>query len=219
MQETPEWSWTCPECHRTIRVYDDPANKKPYCDCVSTGFKASLAAHNRVSPFIGIESVDNLENPENYPQEDSEEIEELWGPWEACGVCVFGKLANVDGDQILRELPGAGEGRITVSQWEDWLRSRGFEVRRYQSDEKPPLPCAHLVQGGGRFFHWIYQDEKGILDPDPTFQCMPPNHPSMLDFSAYGGRVLSIFVKCDDASGFRGERLLNGDQSHDYSTE
>jgi hypothetical protein len=116
-----------------------------------------------------------------------------------CGVCVFGKLAGIEREEILRDLPGADEAKVTVDQWEDWLRSKGFDVTRYPPDEKPQLPCAHLVQRGQYASHWIYQDERGIHDPDPSFAAMPPDHPDMLDFSAYMRKLLSISIKRCDA--------------------
>jgi hypothetical protein len=111
-----------------------------------------------------------------------------------CGVPVFGKLAGVSRQEVLRDLPQAVNG-ITVSQWEDWLRGKDLEVTRYSENEAYTLPCAHLMARAPENFHWIYQDDSGVLDPDPAFQFMPPNHPKMLDLSCYAARVLTISVK------------------------
>jgi hypothetical protein len=44
--------------------------------------------------------------------------------------------------------------------------------------------------------HWIYEDEEGVFDPSPVFECMPPNDSRMRDWNGtYGGRILTISAK------------------------
>jgi hypothetical protein len=112
-----------------------------------------------------------------------------------CSIPIFGKLAGVSREKILHELPEAVEGKVTVAQWEDWLRSKNLNVTRHDgSDEHYELPCAHLVQPHSP--HWIYEDAHGVLDPSPVFGAMPPDDPRMREWAAtYGGRILTISVK------------------------
>jgi hypothetical protein len=62
-------------------------------------------------------------------------------------------------DGILQELRQAAEAKVSVAEWEDWLRGKGLVVRRYQPGEEYTLPCAHLVIWAGQP-HWIYQAKK-----------------------------------------------------------
>jgi hypothetical protein len=111
-----------------------------------------------------------------------------------CSIPVFGKLGSASREEILHDLPEAVEGKVTVAQWEDWLRSRNLDVRRHDgSDEHYQLPCAHLVQPHSP--HWIYEDVHGVLDPSPVFAAMPSDEPRMREWVAtYGGRILTISV-------------------------
>lgn len=107
-----------------------------------------------------------------------------------CGVSVFAELTGFSREQIISELPGAENGK-TVSEWEEYLGSKGFSVTRYISDQKYPLPCAPLVDSGASY-HWIYQaGDGGIHDPSPVFQFVPPK---VLNFSYYGARILSVAI-------------------------
>jgi len=96
-----------------------------------------------------------------------------------CSVPVFGELTGLSREELLREMPNAVEGRVTVLQWESWLRSKGLKVDRHQRDEEYTLPCAHLLLWAGRP-HWIYEDETGVHEPNPAFMCVPPDDPIML---------------------------------------
>jgi hypothetical protein len=89
------------------------------------------------------------------------------GPWD-CGVEVFSKIAGLTREELLRELPEAINA-VPVIRWEEWLTARGFVIERRQRDEEYTLPCAHLIRRPPHH-HWIYEDHKGILDPDPKFQ-------------------------------------------------
>jgi hypothetical protein len=110
-----------------------------------------------------------------------------------CGVAVFAELAGLSREEILRDRPRAEEHGLTVEEWEEYLRGKGLIVRRYQSDEHHPLPCAHLVHSGSGCPHWIFQSERGVFDPDPSYQYMPADDPRMLNFSGKT-RILAIAV-------------------------
>jgi len=112
-----------------------------------------------------------------------------------CSVPVFGKLTGASREEILRDLPEASDGKVSVARWEDWLRSKNLEVARHDGrDEHYDIPCVHLVQRHSP--HWIYEDESGVLDPSSAFMYMPPNDPRMREWeSTYGGRILTISVK------------------------
>lgn len=112
-----------------------------------------------------------------------------------CSIPVFGKLTGASREEILRDLPNAAEGKVCVARWEDWLRSKNFDVTRHDGrDEHYEIPCAHLVQPHSP--HWIYEDENGVLDPSPVFMCMPPNDPRMRDWEGtYEGRILTVSIK------------------------
>ena len=95
-----------------------------------------------------------------------------------CSIPVFGKLAGVSREKILRDFPDAAEGKVTDVQWEDWLKSQNLEVTRHDGcDEHYDIPCAHLVQPHSP--HWIYDDENGVLDPSSAFRHMSPEDPQM----------------------------------------
>jgi hypothetical protein len=88
-----------------------------------------------------------------------------------CGLCVFGKLANLTRKEILDDMPDAANGK-TVEEWETYLskklRPRKLKSVRYQVGEVYPLPCAHLVSAGRP--HWISGGERGHPRPQP---CCP----------------------------------------------
>jgi hypothetical protein len=112
-----------------------------------------------------------------------------------CSIPVFAKLTGASREEIVSDLPEAAEGKVTVAQWEDWLTRRNLDVTRHDGQgEHYEIPCAHLVQRHSP--HWIYEDEHGVLDPNPCFEFMPPNDPRMRDWNVtYGGRILTISVK------------------------
>jgi hypothetical protein len=63
-----------------------------------------------------------------------------------CAIPVFGELSGCSRAAILERFPQAVDGEVKVVEWEEWLRSLGFNVSRYQPDESFTLPCAHLVE-------------------------------------------------------------------------
>jgi len=109
-----------------------------------------------------------------------------------CGVEVFRKLAGVSRAELLKDLPQAINGKISVIQWEEWLTVKGFIVDRHQRDEDYTLPCAHLIRRHPHY-HWIYEDMTGIHDPDPKFACVPPKLIKLQGYSE--GRELTISVR------------------------
>jgi hypothetical protein len=64
------------------------------------------------------------------------------GQWD-CGVEVFGKLSGISREEVLRDLPEAYNG-ITVSQWEQWLIEKGFQIKRLQPEEEYTFPALTL---------------------------------------------------------------------------
>jgi hypothetical protein len=111
-----------------------------------------------------------------------------------CAIPVFGELSGRSRAAILEKFPQAAGGEVKVVEWEEWLRSLGFHVNRYQPDEPFTLPCAHLVERAPNVFHWIYQDARGVFDPDPSFRFMPADDPRMLNLSCYSRKILTISV-------------------------
>jgi hypothetical protein len=110
-----------------------------------------------------------------------------------CGVSVFAELTGLSRAEILHDRPQGEEDGLTVREWEEYLSTKRCFVRQYRPDEPYPLPCAHLVHAGGGC-HWIFQDERGVFDPSPSFQYMPADDPRMLNFSVYVARILTIAV-------------------------
>jgi|SRR6185312_9949482 len=94
-----------------------------------------------------------------------------------CAIPVFGELSGRSRAAILERFPQAVNGEVKVVEWEEWLRSLGFNVTRYQPDKSFTLPCAHLVERGQNAYHWIYQDSRGVFDPDPSFRSCRPTIP------------------------------------------
>jgi hypothetical protein len=111
-----------------------------------------------------------------------------------CAIPVFGELSGRSRAAILERFPHAVNGEVKVVEWEEWLRSLGFNVTRYQPDESFTLPCAHLVERGQDAYHWIYQDARGVFDPDPSFRFMPADDPKMLSLSCYSRKILTVSV-------------------------
>ena len=109
-----------------------------------------------------------------------------------CGVAVFGALAELTREEILRDMPDAVNGK-TVDEWKAYLSDKGFAVFQYSPDEPCPLPCAHLVGTPPNFCHWIYQaPDGGIHDPSPVFRYTPPK---LINLSHYGGtKILTITI-------------------------
>jgi len=111
-----------------------------------------------------------------------------------CAIAVFGELSGASRLAILDKFPQAKDGQVSVVEWENWLRSLGFVVIRYQPGEPFTLPCAHLVERAPDVHHWIYQDTRGVFDPDPSFRFMPPDDPRMLNLSCYSRKILTVSV-------------------------
>jgi hypothetical protein len=111
-----------------------------------------------------------------------------------CAIPVFGELSGRSRAAILERFPQAVDGEVKVVEWEEWLQSLGFNVNRYQPDESFTLPCAHLVERAPGVFHWIYQDARGVFDPDPSFRFMPADDPRMLNLSCYSRKILTVSV-------------------------
>ncbi|MGA2808724.1 MAG: hypothetical protein ABSE87_11355, partial [Terracidiphilus sp.] len=82
---------------------------------------------------------------------------------------------------------------ISVGRWKEWLIAKGFTVDEHQRDEDFTTPCAHLIKKQS-YYHWIYQDETGIHDPDPKFMYVSPE---LITLDTYypEGRVLTISVR------------------------
>jgi len=111
------------------------------------------------------------------------------GQWD-CGVEVFREIAGLSREELLCDLPEAING-IPVIEWEKWLTARGFGIKRHQPDERYTLPCAHLIRRPP-YHHWIYEDHKGILDPDPKFRICSPKSLTLATYRE--GRELTISI-------------------------
>jgi hypothetical protein len=115
-----------------------------------------------------------------------------------CSVPVFAALAGIPEDQVLRELPGADEGKVRLDRWLAWLEEKGCKVLRRDGSETDILPCAHLVGQNPRDesdFHWVYRDEDGdVHDPSPVSLAMPADHPWMRELSGYNTNVCTVSV-------------------------
>jgi hypothetical protein len=116
-----------------------------------------------------------------------------------CAVPVFARLAGVPEEEVLRDLPPAVLGLVSVGQWITWLKlkKRGFGVLKREGDPTDILPCAHLVAPGSprskMDFHWVFRDREGnIHDPSEVFVAFAADDPRMKDLSVYGGSVLTI---------------------------
>lgn len=111
-----------------------------------------------------------------------------------CGVAVFAKLANLTEERILSDMPEAANG-MTPEHAERYLKSKGLKVTRYESGDKHPLPCAHLVESSPHHYHWIFQAEDGgIHDPSPACQHCPPHYINQHFDAFYRAKVLTLAV-------------------------
>jgi hypothetical protein len=91
-----------------------------------------------------------------------------------CGVCVFSALLNLSEEQILADVPHAKNG-MTLDQWCEYAKTKGWELIVHQQGQKHTLPCAHLHEIAPGYYHWIYQaEDSGIHDPNPSWQHYPP---------------------------------------------
>jgi hypothetical protein len=80
-----------------------------------------------------------------------------------CSVPVFASLVGITEEEVLRDIPEAALGQVTVDGWKIWLRGRDFDVLQRDGCPSDILPCAHLVSlpipSSKEDFHWIYRDE------------------------------------------------------------
>jgi hypothetical protein len=114
-------------------------------------------------------------------------------------VPVFASLAGVSDDELLRDLPHAALGEVSVPEWISWLEKKDFEVLMRDGCPADIVPCAHLVALSPprdvRGYHWVYRDADGdVHDPAPGFEAMPANDPRMKVLSLYAVKVLTISV-------------------------
>jgi len=116
-----------------------------------------------------------------------------------CAVPVFASLAGLSEDEVRRDLPQASLGRVSIIQWENWLKKRGFNVLRRDGAPTDILPCVHLVAPHPprdiTDFHWIYRDADGdVHDPSPAFEAMPADDLRMKNLSVYDKAELTLSV-------------------------
>jgi hypothetical protein len=112
-----------------------------------------------------------------------------------CGVCVFAELAGVSREEILRDLPQAHLGTVSVDAWTEWLEKKGWAVLRQQECPDDIVPCAHLVGRSNTDFHWIFRDAEGdVHDPSPVFTAMPADDPRMKSITFYPLKVLTLSI-------------------------
>jgi hypothetical protein len=116
-----------------------------------------------------------------------------------CSVPVFAALAGVSETKVLRDLPHAALGQVSVLEWMDWLEAQGLSALKRDSCPSDIVPCAHLVAShpprDHTDFHWIYRDADGdVHDPSPVFEAMSADDPRMKDLSSYHQQVLTISV-------------------------
>lgn len=116
-----------------------------------------------------------------------------------CGVSVFAELAQVPEEELLKELPEAHLGKVSVDEWIAWLETRGFDVLRRDGCPEDVVPCAHLVGPEQSYhptdFHWIYRDADGdVHDPSPVPRAMPADDPRIRNLTLYGQKVLTISI-------------------------
>jgi hypothetical protein len=116
-----------------------------------------------------------------------------------CSVPVFARLAGIREEEVLRDLPGAAFGQVTVDGWKTWLDGRQFDVLQRDGCPSDILPCAHLVAlhepSDREDFHWIYRDEDGdVLDPSPPGP-IPASDSRMRDLLYYSERRLTLSVR------------------------
>ena len=112
-----------------------------------------------------------------------------------CGVAVFAALTGVGYDEILKDLPEAHLGTVTVDGWKRWLEGKGFVVTHRDKCPADIVPCAHLVAPADdtRYCHWVYRDADGdIHDPSAASAAMPADDPWMKELRAYECKVLTI---------------------------
>lgn len=110
---------------------------------------------------------------------------------------VFAALVGVSYEDVLRDLPDADVGTITVDGWKQWLNDKGYKANHLNGCPLDVFPCAHLVApvDDRRYCHWIYRDELGdVHDPSPVFSAMPADDPRMKNLEMYQYKVLTLSI-------------------------
>jgi hypothetical protein len=119
----------------------------------------------------------------------------------SCSVPVFARLSGISEEELMREVPGASEQKVTVAEWHDWLKGKGFTVNWRTGCHTDILPCVHLVANSPqdeKQFHWVYRAvDGGVHDPSPVFTAMSPHDRYMLNLEAYSIHVLTFSVERD----------------------
>jgi hypothetical protein len=111
----------------------------------------------KIGSSVGYDGVVNFKFPKQQRlRQDSER---------GCSVPVFANLASVSEGEVLRDLPAAALGAVSVSEWIKWLENKRFDVLSRDGCPADIVPCAHLValhdpRDAGDF-HWIYRDSDG----------------------------------------------------------
>jgi hypothetical protein len=84
--------------------------------------------------------------------------------------------------KVLKDLPDAALGQVSVLEWMDWLEAQGLSALKRDGCPSDIVPCAHLVAShpprDHTDFHWIYRDADGdVHDPSPVFEAMSADDP------------------------------------------
>jgi hypothetical protein len=116
-----------------------------------------------------------------------------------CSVPVFAALTGISEDKLCLDVPLAAMGLVSVDQWKNWLRKRGFQVSERDGCPVDLLPCAHLVATHPprdlTDFHWIYRDGDGdVHDPSEVSLAMPADDPRMRNLSLYSLHQLTLSI-------------------------
>jgi hypothetical protein len=115
-----------------------------------------------------------------------------------CGVPVFAELAGVSEEHLLRDLPTAHLGTVSVDGWRTWLEGKGFTVLQREGCPDDIVPCAHLVANAMNTkedAHWVFRDEDGdVHDPSEPSRFMPADDPRMRDLAVFSMKILTISV-------------------------
>jgi hypothetical protein len=103
-----------------------------------------------------------------------------------CDVPVFGKLTGVSREEILGDLPEAAEGKVTVDQSENWLRSRNLDVTRHHGRDEhyavpAPISCSLTHRTG------YTRTRMGSLIRIPALSACRPTIPVCANGTAHMG--------------------------------
>jgi len=145
----------------------------------------------KIGSSVGYDGVVNFKFPKQQRlRQDSER---------GCSVPVFANLASVSEGEVLRDLPAAALGAVSVSEWIKWLENKRFDVLSRDGCPADIVPCAHLValhdpRDAGDF-HWIYRDSDGdVHDPFGDFGTIAADDPIMKNLSLYRRKVLTLSI-------------------------